>query len=587
AGHPESAALGAAFALLWVVSRLLSRSWSSPAAVVRSGAFAAVLALGLSAPLLLPQLDAIRASNRRVRAEESLAIVATLSHPHRPWWTPALVTPFFPRAYGDGIGAPMQPAAVYSFPELSSACVGGAAWLLVFLTLRPGSKRRPETLGLVVIAGLAILITVRSWPAIEVLARVPELGVMITVRFQAWIALAAAALAAFEFDRWRRDCGEKPRRALWITAAAAGYAAAGTALLVRHGRADASGFALLMLALAGVATAGAAAALVPIPPRARETIVFAALVCAAIGELFGTAIPLDRFGPARAVFPPTPLVDFLRSRPGGFRVAGIGTSLFPASSVFAGVEDVRTHDPLERRDYLRYLDAAAGYSPAEYFKKLENPDAPALDLLNVGWVVAPPGGAPPGPHWERVYAGNDGTVFRNPSVLPRVWAPAAVRPVGPAPAGHPEDAFAAFGLEPAEIVRRTSEGRETLVVSDGPAPLPERLRGGPTPVVRDVRESANAIGFTAELAGPLPAVVVASVVQDGGWGARDEIGALATGRANGPFLAIAVRPGRHRVRLEYAPPGLASGVAAAAAAALAGIGALLISRNRARVSAAP
>ena len=593
AGHPESSALGAAFALLWTGFRLLSRGWTSPAAVVRTALLAAVVAAGLSAPLLLPQVRAIRASNRRARAEEALAIVATLGRPHAPWWRPGFVTPFFPRAYGDAVRAPMLAQAVYSFPEISSAYVGASAWLLALLTLRPGSKRRSEALGLAAIAVLALAITARCWPFIEILARIPGLGVMITVRFQAWITLAAAALAALEFDRFRRDLAADRRQALWIPAAAAAFGAAAAAVFLRHGpafaavggqRAAAMWLATLGAILAAIAAAGAIAALPSLRAAARAGIVFVTLAAASIGELFAAAIPLARFGPSSALFPATPLVGFLRGRPGTFRVIGLDTAIFPGSNVFAGVEDVRTHDPLERRDYVEYLDAAAGYSAAEYFKKIRDPDAAALDLLNVAYAVGGPGQAAPGARWERVYAGNDGAVFRNRTVRQRVWAPPVVEPVGRAPAGHAEDAFAAFGLAPAEIVRRTADGNTALVVSDGPAPLPATLPGAPVPSVGAIREEGTSLSFTAALPGDRPAVVVASEVQDGGWRARDEKGPLDTGRANGPFLAIAVRPGRHRVTLAYEPPGLRAGVAAAAACALAGIGALLFRKRRPAVT---
>ena len=51
-----------------------------------------------------------------------------------------------------------------------------------------------------------------------------------------------------------------------------------------------------------------------------------------------------------------------------------------------------------------------------------------------------------------------------------------------------------------------------------------------------------------------------SLVQDGGWSARDEKGeAVAVLPANGPFLAVAVPAGEHRVLLRYSPPGFRAG----------------------------
>jgi len=586
-GHPESAALGASFLAVWAAFRFLSGGWSSPGAILKSAVLAGAIALALSAPILLPQIDAIRASNRRARAESALDIVSSFRHPHRPWWRPGFVVPFAPKAFGDAIEAPMLPQAVYSYPEVSSGYVGAAAWILALLTLRPGSRRRRETLGFVAIGAIAFAVSGRTWPAIEALARVPGLGVMLTVRFQAWIVVCAAALAAFEFDRWRRDVAANPRQALWMTAAAAAFGGVSAALFLRlrplyvaNGgyRAEAASLAIVATVVAAI---GAAAAIPAIRGRARLGIVFAVLVVSSIGELFAISLPFDRLGPSGAVFPSTPLVEFLRGLPGTFRVSGVSTALFPSSNVFAGVEDVRTHDPLERRDYVELLDAAAGYPTAEYFKTFRDPGAPLFDLLNVEYAVAPPGASLSAPRWEKVYSGRDGEVFRNRSARARVWAPRTVRSVGGAPAGHFDDAFAAFGIPPAEVVRQIGNGDAALVVSDGRSVLPDRE--GNAPAISEIERVEGSIAFTADVAGREPSVVVASETQDGGWRAADEDGALATGRADGPFLAVAVRPGRHRVRLEYSPPRLRAGVAVAAAGGALGAVGIVFGRRRERL----
>ena len=78
--------------------------------------------------------------------------------------------------------------------------------------------------------------------------------------------------------------------------------------------------------------------------------------------------------------------------------------------------------------------------------------------------------------------------------------------------------------------------------------------------------------------------MVASLVQDGGWTARDETGRpLPTGRANGPFLAVAIPEGDHRIRLRYAPPGSRTGAVVTigtAAALLAAAVAVRVRRSR-------
>ena len=213
---------------------------------------------------------------------------------------------------------------------------------------------------------------------------------------------------------------------------------------------------------------------------------------------------------------------------GPYRVGGEGTPLFPGANVLAGLEDVRTHDPVERRDYVEFLDRAAGYRPTDYFKKIENLDTPALDFLNVKYLISTPGRAGPGAKWRPVYSGADGTVFENASVMPRVSGPAAI------------SAYT---------------------------------------------ETVNTVSFRASVPAAAPALVATSLADDGGWIARDgaageRLPTIRTARG-GPFLALSLPPGDHRVLLEYLPPGFRAG-ALASAATLAAVAILLVVSRRGR-----
>jgi hypothetical protein len=444
-----------------------------------------------------------------------------------------------------------------------------------------------------VIAALAIAEATWSWPVGELLAHVPGVGMMLPLRFLGWIPIAASALAAFELDRLRFDVAVRPRRALWLAAAAVIFAAGGAAVF-RHFRsayAAAGGYRAErkdLLVLGFVLFAAGLAALVAASPKlsagVRDRVLVAALVGASVAEMFVLAQPLDRLGPSGRLFPETPLVAFLRGRPGLFRTVGAGPALFPNANVFASVEDVRTHDPMERRDYVAFLDATCGYPAGEYFKIIRDLDSPALDFLNVRYVVAAPGTAAPGRRWLRAYSGPDGEVFENPEALARVFAPPTIRAVGAGRPGHFEDAFRAFGSPPATLLAGLDFHRVAIVVSDGESLGAPAARENAA-VITEIRERTNALAFTAE-APTAGAVVVATVVQDGGWRARDERGTLVAGRANGPFLAVRLRPGAHRVELSYLPPGLRTGAAISGGTILAAaLGALFAARRRKRLPA--
>jgi hypothetical protein len=245
---------------------------------------------------------------------------------------------------------------------------------------------------------------------------------------------------------------------------------------------------------------------------------------------------LYRFGSPADLFPPTPLLEALAREPQPFRVLGEGASLFPNSNVFPALEEIRTHDPVERRDYVDSLDQIAGYDRRNYFKLIRNVDAPGLDRLNVKYLVSLPDRAAPSEKWRRVYSGADGRVFENTRVWPRVFTQA------------PGNGGPAIG---------------SLLVTD-------------------YREAANAISFTAEVPGVTPVLAETSIVSDGGWRARLDPGtSVPVGKTGGPFLSIHLPPGTHRVHLDYRPPGFAAGLTLSATAALL-LPAAAIARRRKR-----
>src|SRR5262249_56817310 len=73
--------------------------------------------------------------------------------------------------------------------------------------------------------------------------------------------------------------------------------------------------------------------------------------------------------------------------------------------------------------------------------------------------------------------------------------------------------------------------------------------------------AANRVSFRAQVESPAGAFVVASLVEDGGWSARDERGSwIPTSLANGPFLALRLPNGDHRLSVTYLPPGFSLGL---------------------------
>ncbi|MEO8348082.1 MAG: YfhO family protein, partial [Acidobacteriota bacterium] len=190
------------------------------------------------------------------------------------------------------------------------------------------------------------------------------------------------------------------------------------------------------------------------------------------------------------------------------------------------------------------------------FKALQNFDVPALDYLNVAFLVSAAGREPPGARWQTVYSGADGTVFRNRSALPRVFAPSRVEAAASRPA--------------ASLPRRGDWGERALVA-------PSEWRGGTRPAagangsaaISRYRETANTVRFHASVPPGAPALLATSIVHDGGWMARGRGTGVSLGRANGPFLALLLPPGEHDVALRYTAPGFRLGATISLVALLA------------------
>ncbi len=468
-GHLESVASGAAFGAVWLAARWAFGGLPDAARVALRTASAALLALGLSAFAFLPQAHAIAASNRLALADRPFFADNLSLAPHGPAWPKGLLMPLVPKLFGDPLQTTPDAGAAASFPEMALGSIGWVAWVGALLALRLGKNRRPAELafGIALLCGLGV--AVGQWPFAEIAAVTPGLRWMFPLRFFSWVALSGAALAALGIDRLGNDLsGRRMQR-------------------------------LLPLAFAALC----------------------ALELARQGRRF------HAFGSPGDLFPDRPLAAFLRKQPGVFRVVGEEAVLFPNTNVFAGIEDVRTHDPVERRDYVLYLDRACGYNPADYFKHIRNLNCAALDTLNVRYLVVSPGQPSPGQKWKPVYAGADGAVFENVLARPRV--------------------------------------------------------SGPGAEVSDYQETTNSATFRARIVGPGSGILAVSLVQDGGWSAMDGAGqaVVASRSAEDPFLSLTLPPGDHTVRLTYRPPGWHTGVAITLAtiAGLA-IGSLLRSRRK-------
>jgi hypothetical protein len=574
AGHPESAALGVVFAGLFVMSRLVLGDPSldrrhAPRRLVGLG----LVAAGLTAALWVPQLLAIESSNRYVQAREFRDHLPVSAMPHGVVWGNGLLTSLLPTALGDDYVSPRVFGAAGSFPEMALGYFGIVGWTLVLQVFRPGARDRREWALLVpLVCGLCVGAGI--WPLFDLFLSVPLLRLMLWLRFLSFAAIAGSAIAAFELDRWNED--RRPVRFLalylMLPVLVLGGTLIGTSARFRTLHAAAGGLALQKRALAAALLALGAGGLILslrlIRPRLSGTAAYL-LSAVVFVELLWQGGRLYRWGSPAEVFPVTPLVQFLRSQQGTFRIVGEGAALYPGTNTFAGMEDIRTHDAVERRDYVDFLDRTCGYDPRPYFKHIRDVGAPVLDFLNVRFLVTDAAAERASDRWKLVYSGPDGRVFENSRFLPRVFAPERIRLEG--------DSKTPEAL-PADDWSKIATVREHPDVGAGRVVEAQNL-----PVeVTNYRETTNSVRFVVSSTGmPERPILVTSLVQDGGWRARTGEGKrLMTLKANGVFLGIVLDAGRDEVRLDYSPPGFRTGLLISLAAVIACAGSLVLNSRR-------
>jgi hypothetical protein len=179
--------------------------------------------------------------------------------------------------------------------------------------------------------------------------------------------------------------------------------------------------------------------------------------------------------------------------------------------------------------------------------------------LNVRYLVSGQPARGESARWRRVYSGPDGSVLENARALPRVFAPGKIRVIAGSggSAGH---SLSDFGEEGARITSRSDwSGEASVLAWPGDAALAPGEFSNPEVTIDRYRETTNRVTFRARTA--KRAVVVASLVNDGGWTAKDSRGeSIPLVAANGPFLGIPLTAGENDIRMGYAPPGFLGGV---------------------------
>jgi hypothetical protein len=287
--------------------------------------------------------------------------------------------------------------------------------------------------------------------------------------------------------------------------------------------------------------------------------VAAGLVLLAALDAFHFASGYNPMAPADVVPPGrTPAIAYLQQHRQEGRVAGIGLALAPEVAIRFGLADVRGYNPpFPTKRFLELWRAAAPDHEAWRPTTIEGLSPAAVQVtgaLGARFLLAEPGTplpSEPDPALrvlDRVYAGRDATIFRNPRAAPRAFVPAVVEVVPDAASAHATLAGGGFHA-----------GRAIVVEADRAGAAAPAWSGGARGTARIVRERNAAVTLRATLDRP-GVVVLADQLLDG-WSVRVDGRPAAPLRVNAVLRGVAVDAGTHSVEWTYRVPGLRAGAA--------------------------
>jgi hypothetical protein len=234
--------------------------------------------------------------------------------------------------------------------------------------------------------------------------------------------------------------------------------------------------------------------------------------------------------------PKVPIIEAMRmaAPPEPFRVLGLDWVFLPNGAEQYGFEDVRGSDPMEWGDYLRFFRTIEVEDKSIDVKRINDPNQPGVDFLNVRFLMTEPG-AEPGGRWRRIYTGVDGNLYENEAFMPRFFVPRTIRKIG----------VAGWEKEVAAI----RDFRETALVSG--RDLPATFQN-PMPVRISARMD-RPTKFKLLVDSPAPAVIASSQPALRWWSVRVGGKPAELIRVNGAFIGFAVPAGSTDVVVAYRP----------------------------------
>jgi hypothetical protein len=607
-GHPESLAHtalvgGLAAALLLAAPRrtpsvAAGGRWRFLGRLALAGAVTA----GLTAPVLLPVVEAVAGSIRAAQLAVQISGVQPL-----PFAAANLRVLADPLVYGSPRGGSWD--GPWNYNEL---CSGYAGLLSLALAVAAAAALRGRLLALLA-GGAALAAAAFAIPPFSpLLILLPPFDHVANGRLRLFWVLALAAAAGLGLERLAARRGGRLAAALAALAGALVLAAIGpppdgTPWGRAWWLAAAGGCVLTALAFGvgamrrdaglppgsgppgNLVAQGGAARLLAAAPR---WLPWLAVLCLAadLGLLEARFLPvldprLDLAAPPAVARVAAELQHAVEP----FRVIGAGADLIPNLSALYGLWDPRSDDPMQLATASLVIGRALrpGYRLGQPMVLVRRPfPIEFLSFMSVRYLI--------GRHrqdlddpWQEVADEQGGRIWRNTAALPLFFMPGAWRRVG-----TPREALfatvAAHDFAATALLESTESSGDKENTANGPSATRAEAAGGAASgwhgpqrgEVRILRRSAN--GFVLDVASPTGGLVVSSVAWSPSWQLAIDGAVAPPLRTNAAFLGFQVPAGRHRVTLDFSPAGWRWGLrlCAATVAALLAAGALREVRRR-------
>ena len=535
AGHPETLLHGVSAAGVYFLFQLAFAGRGRRLRPFLLSLVAGAIALGLSAVLLLPLVEALPhtaehffRSGVYAHVQKSVGVAESLRRS---------IQDVVPHAFGmSGHGR-----SAIGFGE-PAAYVG--AVLLPFAVLGLFSRRR-EKWPILAVAFLGLAMWARLPVVTDAIASLPLFDIGLNERMVFLAALGISALAGLGAERFLEKNG--------FALLAATLATLVVVLLLHRevrptlirlemdpaflqGRFLAQVVPLILLAVL---------AAVPLFRRPAAPVLFLALVILLVqrrleaGDVYPT-FPNRAFYPDLAVLDPIP-----RREP--WRFTATGYQFVPNISALYELEDVRGYEAMT---FLPLTNTFPLWCVAQpiWFNRVDDPTMPFLAFLNVRWVLTSADWTAPS-GWKAIAEGDGTRLWENPRALPRAFIPRQVR-------AEPTE-------QQREALASIADFAERGVVGDAGPDWPPggwRPNGAATVRIESYRPQRLELAVDARAR----AVVGTSIPRWPGWRLEIDGRRAPIFTYNTAFVGFEVPAGARRAELRYLPDGFLAGYAISA-----------------------